>query len=199
MSTIKASRGRPKSLNRDDVLDIAIDNYWRKGIDSVSINELCKAANVSKPALYREFVNEDGLMTSVLARYEKKVLAPILDIAQNDTPFKDTLNNMVIYVTSNETEVQKPVGCLLANMFEHRRKLGRSTIAQIERTHNNVLSVMKDWIEKSKANGELSTEMSSTFAATYINSQMSHAQCQLIRGEDRYQVRSILQVAMSVF
>jgi hypothetical protein len=58
---------------------------------------------------------------------------------------------------------------------------------------------MKDWIEKSKANGELSTEMSSTFAATYINSQMSHAQCQLIRGEDRYQVRSILQVAMSVF
>ena len=73
----KASRGRPKTFNRDHVLGVAMQTYWQEGLDSVSVNEICKKAEVSKPGLYREFNNEEGLIIAVLDNYEKEVLKPL--------------------------------------------------------------------------------------------------------------------------
>ena len=73
----KPSRGRPKTLDRDHVLDVAMDSYWKEDIGSLSLNEICRRSGVSKPGLYREFTNEDGLMKAVLIRYEEQVLSPV--------------------------------------------------------------------------------------------------------------------------
>ena len=42
-----------------------MQTYWQEGVDSVSVNEICKKAEVSKPGLYREFNNEEGLIIAV--------------------------------------------------------------------------------------------------------------------------------------
>ena len=44
-------------------------------------------AEVSKPGLYREFGNEDGLMKAVLAAYQKQVLASVYQMIAADAPF----------------------------------------------------------------------------------------------------------------
>ena len=40
----KASRARPKTFDRDHVLDVAMHTYWQNGVDTVSVNEICKKA-----------------------------------------------------------------------------------------------------------------------------------------------------------
>ena len=67
-------RGRPKKIDPNLTLEIAIQAYWSKGIDQMSINEICRLANVSKPSVYREFGNEDGLLAAVLAKYQRQTL-----------------------------------------------------------------------------------------------------------------------------
>ena len=43
--------------------------YWKNGVDGVSVNEICKKAQISKPGLYREFNNQEGLMIAALGCY----------------------------------------------------------------------------------------------------------------------------------
>ena len=62
----KASRGRPKTFDRDHVLDVAMHTYWQNGVDTVSVNEICKKAQVPKPGLYREFNNDVGFFIAAL-------------------------------------------------------------------------------------------------------------------------------------
>ncbi|KAG1668185.1 hypothetical protein GQR58_017963 [Nymphon striatum] len=52
MSTQKrtAPRGRPKSLDRDHLIEIAKESFWAEGPTHVSINEICKRSGVSKPS-----------------------------------------------------------------------------------------------------------------------------------------------------
>ncbi|MEM9757417.1 MAG: TetR/AcrR family transcriptional regulator, partial [Pseudomonadota bacterium] len=69
----KPQRGRPKTLDVDKTLDIAMGAYWRSDPADVSLNTICQMAGVSKPALYRQFGNEDGLMRAVLDRYAAQV------------------------------------------------------------------------------------------------------------------------------
>ena len=52
--SVKASTWRPKTLNRDHILAVAMNSYWDEGIDGVSLNEISKKAKVAKPGLYRE-------------------------------------------------------------------------------------------------------------------------------------------------
>ena len=63
---------------------------------------------------------------------------------------------------------------------------------------SRVLLLFKKWVERSKAKGEFSAEMSSEFAATYIDAQLSNASSQMARGEDPQMVQKILVAALSI-
>ncbi|GEA51467.1 TetR family transcriptional regulator [Vibrio inusitatus NBRC 102082] len=196
----KASRGRPKKFDRDHVLEIAQQSYWKLGINQVSINELCKLANVSKPSIYREFGGEDGLMRAVLERYESRVLRPMLGFLSTDAPFNEVLWSLALYSTSEIQDSDMPKGCLFTNMKELRLNLGEATAEQINRTYENVILVFEQWINEAKKKVEFkATHMDSRFAATYIYAQISFAQSQIMKGEASEDVRAILQVALSVF
>lgn len=194
----KVSRGRPKTLNRDHILDVAMQAYWEEGISAISLNGLCKKAKVSKPGLYREFGNEDGLMKAVLLDYEKKILTPLFQMLAGDEPFRKILDNIVILVTSDSDERQFPDGCLLVCMRESYNQVGEATKEQLDHIAGRVLAMYEDWVERSKAKGEFSADMSSKFAATYIYSQMSYASSQMARGGDKTTVRAVLKMAVSM-
>ena len=194
----KASRGRPTKFDRNHVLDIAQQSYWKFGINQVSINELCKLAGVSKPGIYREFGNEDGLMHAVLESYHKTILSPMLSFLSLDAPFRDTLQNLALHSTSDDEASGMPKGCLFANMKESRLSLGESTVEQIDKTYENVIKAFEQWVDAAKEKGEFQTmDMDSRFAAVYIYAQISFAQLQMMKGEKSKDVRAILQVALS--
>ena len=65
-------RGRPKTFNRDAILEIAMNNYWQKGL-SASLNSISEQAGVAKPSIYREFKNEDGLTLAALNHYSELI------------------------------------------------------------------------------------------------------------------------------
>ncbi|UPR53310.1 TetR/AcrR family transcriptional regulator [Vibrio cyclitrophicus] len=196
----KASRGRPKKFDRNHVLEIAQQSYWKLGINQVSINELCKLANVSKPSIYREFGGEDGLMCAVLEHYESTVLSPMLDLLSKEAPFNEVLQDLAFYSTSEVQDSDMPKGCLFTNMKELRLCLGEDTVEQINRTYDDVIKVFEQWINGAKEKVEFkAADMDSRFAAIYIYSQISFAQSQMMKGEASEDVRAILQVALSMF
>jgi AcrR family transcriptional regulator len=66
-----------------------MESYWRDGPTAVSVNEICRRADVSKPGLYREFGNEDGLRSAVVQTYELVILSQLYQIFEDDQPFDD--------------------------------------------------------------------------------------------------------------
>ena len=197
-NTVKPVRGRPKTLDRDHILDVAMDSYWKDNIGNLSLNEICRRSGVSKPGLYREFSNEDGLMKAVLIRYQEQVLEPVQQMLNSDVPFKEALDNLISFATSVNCHDESPNGCLFIKMRESRVHLGKETQAQIDLLEKQGLVFFKKWVERSKTKGEFSVDMSSEFVATYIDAQLSNASTQLARGVAPETVKKILLVAFSV-
>ncbi|WP_342609126.1 TetR/AcrR family transcriptional regulator [Vibrio tritonius] len=195
---IRPLRGRPKTLDRDHVLDVAMDSYWKDDIGNLSINEICRRAGVSKPGLYREFSNEDGLMKAVLIKYQEQVLDPVQKMLNSAMPFREVLDNLVSFASSASCNHESPNGCLFIKMRESRIHLGEETRAQLDFLEEQGLIVFRKWVERSKVKGELSVNMSPEFAATYIDSQLSNASSQLARGVHPETVKKILLVAFSM-
>ena len=196
--TVKVSRGRPKTLNRDHIIDVAMRAYWQEGAAGVSVNEICRKANVSKPGLYREFKNEDGLMQAVLVAYQNQMLTPILQSLTTDAPFRQTLENLVSFVTQVQDNQAFPKGCLLVKMHESRMRVGAATREQIDCSHQQFLTAYEQWIERAKARGEFLADLPSQFAASYVDTQVSSALSQIARGEPHSNVKKTLLLAFSM-
>lgn len=192
-------RGRPKTVNRDHLIEVAMESYWRDGPTYVSVNEICKRAQVSKPGLYREFGGEDGLRQVVLQTYRENALELMYDIFRSDRSFPESIDALCAFLRVYQARFDQPRGCLLQDMRSARDKLGEATIKAIVIYRQESLMVYTDWISRAKARGEVSTSLSDTAAANYIDLQMAGAMTLIKRRAPADSVDEFFRTAFSVF
>jgi len=187
-SSPKRSRGRPKTFDREQVIDVATECYWREGTDSVSLNELCRRADVSKPGVYREFGGEDGLMAAVLEHYADTVLASMFEQIAEERPFPEVLTALVEFMTDLDREM--PAGCLLAKMRVLSSSLGPVTQAGVDTLREDARARYADWVERAKARGDIDSSIPTTIAAGFIDAQFTALLIQVALGEDPEMLRA---------
>ena len=61
--------GRPKLLNREHVIDVALNQYWQRGIDNVGMAEIARLSGFDRAGIYKEFGGEEGLVHEVINTY----------------------------------------------------------------------------------------------------------------------------------
>ena len=79
-SIIINKKGRPKTFNKAQASKIAMETYWKEGIENVSLNEMCRKIGESKPSVYREYGGEEGLQLAALELYYKHRVEPVAKI-----------------------------------------------------------------------------------------------------------------------
>ncbi len=124
----KARRGRPMTFNKADVTKTAMQAYWEHGPTDVSLNAICKAAGVSKPSVYREFGNEDGLTYAALENYAQTVLGELLGILEGEGRFEDKVRRVAFMAAQDATHDH---GCLFVKMRAAKPRLGENTQALV--------------------------------------------------------------------
>lgn len=193
----KRARGRPKTFDRDRTLDVAIDSYWRDGVDAVSLNEICRRAGVSKPGLYREFGDEDHLMDAALTRYGETVLGPVLATLSDGRPFRDTLESLVAFATREQTP-EMPAGCLFAGMRGSRWRLGPLTGEHVDRLREDAVGAYAAWLERSANAEEIELPAPVEVTATYVDAQLTMMLIRIAAGDDPDMVRTHADLAFAV-
>ena len=96
--------GRPepteqeREARRAVLLDAAVDAIRRHGPD-VSMEDLAKAAGVTKPILYRNFGHRDGLTTALAARFAKGLQETLLSaMAAGNAPGETLVKTIDAYL-----------------------------------------------------------------------------------------------------
>lgn len=69
--------GRHRQYDPDEVLDAALDLFWRQGFEGTSIADITAATGVAAPGLYAAFGNKEALFFKALDRYQERWLASV--------------------------------------------------------------------------------------------------------------------------
>lgn len=187
--------GRPKTFDRDRVVGVAMESYWREGVDGISLNELCRRAGVSKPGLYREFGGEDGLMDATLAHYAETVLAPSLEPIMSRRPFVEVLTEVVETLT--DVNRAGPAGCLLVRMQQSPARLGPTVTARVDALREGARAAYAAWVDEAKGRGEVPVGIPTEVAAVFIDTQCSNLLVQMALGEDPESLRAQAALAFA--
>ena len=60
---------RPREFDHDDVLRIAFDHFWRKGVRGTSLSDISRDAGVQRGSLYNAFGSKEALFLQAYERY----------------------------------------------------------------------------------------------------------------------------------
>lgn len=152
--------GRTKQFDRDEVLDAAVQVFWKKGYSDTSLSDLEKATGVNKSGLYSEFKDKDDIFLESLKRYN--CTAPARSVLEaKPLGWKNIESLLKINVTNGQK------GCFLNNTLREYSIVPQKVRTLIEQNscglHDLVVENLK--ATKLKKDPELLAKMILTFAS----------------------------------
>lgn len=192
----RPTRGRPKTMNADAVLDVAVDAYWHGDPADVSVNRICQLAGISKPSLYREFKSEDGLTRAALDRYAERVLSHVFAILESGKGLRNTLDALTDFASADP---RMESGCLFYKMRAGKHRLGPETRARVEELDRTAQAAYAAFLKARREAGDWPGSLPVEAGARYLSEQIALAVTQRASGEDPAHIREMLTLALSIF
>ena len=193
----KPLRGRPKKVDHQNVVQIAMHLYWAKGIQNVSLNEICRQAKIAKTSFYREFESEDKLMELSIRMYFELFNRLLGEL---NTEGKSSLKvfEMLMDLLLEDWDEGVPPGCMLVKMRDTQSdKLGPKASAQLRLCQQQQMKMYEHFIMHGQEYGDITKEISIPTAVAYIDNQLSNALVLKARGESLDRIREFSKIAFS--
>lgn len=109
-----ARTGRPRSFDRDAVLEAAMRVFWEHGYEGSSIDALRSAmGGISSASFYAAYESKEALYRESLSRYlasHGQVLAPLHDAALLP---RDRIERTLRASARMQTDPEHPLGCMI--------------------------------------------------------------------------------------
>ncbi len=209
---LKNPVGRPKTLDRAILIDIAFNEYWLNGINNVSLSKIANLAKVSRPGIYKEFGDEDGLKCEVLNKYTDILLTEVLPQYYKAEHIKTMFYH--IYSTigypvdikyfrgiskTNKVKVPTKVqGCLFEKSKLEKHKLNTKSKNALEAFEKNRKKAFKNYFERMQKTNQIDSSLKLDDVYNYFIAQLSLAQCLQINGSKKEDIKKIINTAFSL-
>lgn len=107
---------RPKSYDHESLTDSALAVFWQHGFYATSMDDLVRAANVSRHGIYSEFGGKKALYLACFERYQVSIVDPAFNTVERPTAsLKDIENYFEHQIALAESTGLPGLGCLVAN------------------------------------------------------------------------------------
>ena len=204
--------GRPRKLNRQNVINIAYNQYWLHGIENVPLSNIAKVANISRPGIYVEFGDEDALQAEVIKKYTYALEEHILAQYKDSKDIKTLLFHFNSYIgfpdedkkiflgVRNASIFNTPKavnGCLYEKAKIVKHLLKKKTVNEINNYEQHRKNEFKKYINKMQKNGKIKQTLKSEDVYEYIAATLLMIQTLKNNGMNKLKIREIVDKALS--
>ena len=168
-------QGRPKGFDEQEVLEIAMQTFWREGYAGASMAILLEEMGISRQSLYDTYGDKRALYLKTLDLYISREVGNVLNFLSGSSSARDCLLNTVAHF-SEMSQSDEWRGCFIANSLvtlkEDDEELARILNGALESLFHGIQRT----IQASFDLGEISSNLSAAVLARgLLNSLMGLA------------------------
>ncbi|MBC8070505.1 MAG: TetR/AcrR family transcriptional regulator [Deltaproteobacteria bacterium] len=131
--------GRPRTFDKQEVLRIARDEFWEKGFEATTLDDLMRATGLGKGSLYAAFGDKRQLFLEILEAYSRWRLEGVRRALTGEGRAIERLRAFFSVGDGDTSKGLHARGCLLVNSTTELgdrepavRKLSRLTYGAVE-------------------------------------------------------------------
>lgn len=160
--------GRPRhdenaKPTKDLVLDKATKLFIKEGYKNISMDDVAKACNVTKATIYYYYPTKGELYTSALIAMMDRIRLSILQILEQQKPFKERLEQLV------EVHLSATIDIDMNNfMREASINLSESQLRQVQASENEMYQTIERAMQKEMEKGTIRKGNAKFFAHSFM-------------------------------
>lgn len=157
---------RRKEYVREEVLEKAVQLFWRKGYKASSMTDIVRATGLNTASMYKEFGDKDGLFEEALEYYRQYIVAPrfqALAEQQNINGILSFLKNVMQGAASQEYK-----GCLIMNHLAQKSSISPETAEIVSKFGAYLESSLEAALRTAQKNGEISASKDPAVLASFL-------------------------------
>ena len=86
---------RTKQFNREEILEKALEIFWRKGFHATSMQDLVNFLGINRASLYDTFGGKKKLFLECIAKYRANNQTKLDDMLGREIPAKEFLDSFL--------------------------------------------------------------------------------------------------------
>ncbi len=187
-------RGRPRSFDREQALEHAMEVFWRKGFEAASLADLTEAMGINPPSLYAAFGDKERLFLEALDRYQAKQ-GDSCPYAEEPTA-KGAIRRLLTYMADDLTCCTHPRGCMMVMAAATSSDCSPRMQAVLAKRRAEGRGKIRQRIELGVKEGELPPETDAGGLADFYLTIVSGMALQARDGASRKSLMATVESAM---
>ncbi|MFD3941896.1 TetR/AcrR family transcriptional regulator [Streptomyces sp. NPDC058579] len=191
---------RPKTFDEARALDAAMLQFWQKGYEATSTQDLCDATGLGRSSIYNTFVSKHALFLRALTRYTELTTNTQLALLEDESlPPADRLKGVMASVVEMEETHRRAgigIGCLGVNTTVELSGRDAQVAALLGRDQDRRLAALTAAIAAGQGDGVFSRARRPDEFARFFTAAVAGMRVSAQHGADRAVIESIAAVTL---
>jgi TetR/AcrR family transcriptional regulator, transcriptional repressor for nem operon len=159
---------RTKDFDENEVLNKAIELFWRKGYNGTSMQDLVDGLGISRSSLYDTYTDKHTLYVKALESYQSAGACKIQAIINNAASAKETIKQLLELATGELLVDQQHKGCFMVNAEVETAPHDSEVNDLVCKNEQQMEQAFFEVIQKGKDNGEIKNQQDARALARFI-------------------------------
>ena len=192
-TTPRKPRGRPRSFDREQALDSAMEVFWEKGFEAASLSDLTKAMGINPPSLYAAFGDKERLFLEAVERYVSH--RGQCDYCGEATA-RESVRKLLTHVAEEMSDSSHPHGCLMMMATTTTAAASAQLQAAIAKLRASSRQKLRERIARGVADGELPPDTDASALAAFYGAVLAGMAAMAHEGTTRKLLLATVETAM---
>jgi TetR/AcrR family transcriptional regulator, transcriptional repressor for nem operon len=189
---------RPKQFDKDEVLKLAMDVFWRKGFEATSVQDLVVHTKVNKQSLYDTFGDKHSLYLAALNNYRIENENQFNGLAAQDISVKSALQKLFDNVISEAVADVDRKGCFMNNatveLASQNEIIGKFCFDNM----TSMEARLGELVKRGQQTGEISNALKADNVAAFLFTAINGLRAVSKITQDKKKLEEIVQTTLSV-
>jgi AcrR family transcriptional regulator len=184
---------RASEFDETEVLDKALQVFWRQGYEGTSLTDVLDATGLTKSSLYSAFGDKEDLFHRIVERYLSKHVAFRQACALAEPTPRRIVESLLYGMADLHAGSRTPPGCLVTSAALACSPASEPIRQYLVRSRNEFGQILGDRLEAVKNAGPLPPGMTSADAARLVVLTIQGMAVEAKGGATRNQLREIVR------
>jgi len=187
---------RKKEFDEDELLEKAVNLFWKKGYHATSAQDLVDGLGINRSSLYNTYTDKRTLFTKSLKMYQQQRTGVMISTLQQSRNIAETIKLIFNNIIEEDMADTTKKGCFMVNTAVELSMQDAEINDIVNANNQSVEDALTVAIEKGRQNGQVLNPLSSRAVAQFIFATISALRVTARSGAGKKVMQNIADVAL---